>query len=339
MSFWDKFEKINCGSCQKYFYKQFYKNHYKKCTEKKLEEDLKYKNKVYHIDYVVCGICQKPLGEINNFHLKTHNLNAKKYDELYPEFPRLIKDFNIKKNNYKILTKEISEKLKFSHTLEGYQKKYGIEDGLKRFQNSKKRKSFSHSLEWYNKKYGSNGIEVKKAHDKSRGVNLQKMIDKYGVLEGNRIYKRWLNGNTIKNYQNKYGTLKGLEFWFAQYEKSSKTKRKFSKIKVEEIDNYKKYCMFVNKFTRRNISLFKFNLENRGKGINKNHVDHKIPKHYGFLNNIPAEIIGSVYNLQLLTCSENCSKQDKYSGGIEVLIEKYNNCKISPLIINKTISN
>ena len=43
----------------------------------------------------------------------------------------------------------------------------------------------------------------------------------------------------------------------------------------------------------------------------KFHLDHKIPKIYGFLNMISPEIIAHYKNLQMLTESENCSKQNK----------------------------
>lgn len=54
----------------------------------------------------------------------------------------------------------------------------------------------------------------------------------------------------------------------------------------------------------------------------KFHLDHKIPKIYGFLNKIKPEIISHYKNLQMLTESENCSKQNKIILNIDELLSE-----------------
>jgi len=42
-------------------------------------------------------------------------------------------------------------------------------------------------------------------------------------------------------------------------------------------------------------------------------VDHIYPKSKGFINNIPAELIGDIKNLQIIPGLENCKKREKIS--------------------------
>lgn len=51
-------------------------------------------------------------------------------------------------------------------------------------------------------------------------------------------------------------------------------------------------------------------------------VDHKISRNYGFLNNIPCEIIGHICNLDIITFSENRNKWADNSISIEELMKE-----------------
>jgi len=53
-------------------------------------------------------------------------------------------------------------------------------------------------------------------------------------------------------------------------------------------------------------------------------IDHKYSTINGFLNNIDPKIIGSIYNIELLTTSENSAKNSKCSIDIEELFKLYN---------------
>ena len=52
-------------------------------------------------------------------------------------------------------------------------------------------------------------------------------------------------------------------------------------------------------------------------------LDHKFSVHEGFKNSILPQIIGSIVNLQYITCSENSSKHTKCSITKEELYEEY----------------
>ena len=59
---------------------------------------------------------------------------------------------------------------------------------------------------------------------------------------------------------------------------------------------------------------------------NKNDsLDHKYSIFYGFYNDVPPKIIGSIYNLEYLPKSKNCSKQTKCSIDLKTLNEMYEN--------------
>ena len=84
-------------------------------------------------DFIICPICKRTFKEINTAHLRIHNIDVKRFDELYPGYERLSKESRVKKATLKNLTPEISRNLKFGHTLEGFKKKYGEKLGIKKY--------------------------------------------------------------------------------------------------------------------------------------------------------------------------------------------------------------
>jgi len=77
-------------------------------------------------------------------------------------------------------------------------------------------------------------------------------------------------------------------------------------------NNYKKYYNVINPL----------NL-NRGKLKFDYNIDHKFSISEGFKNGITPKIIASVYNLEMLTRSENLSKGSKCSIKLENLLENF----------------
>jgi len=61
------------------------------------------------------------------------------------------------------------------------------------------------------------------------------------------------------------------------------------------------------------------------RGIKKNnyHLDHKYSIYQGFIDNIPAKIIGSICNLEMLLSGKNLSKNKKCSISKDSLIESF----------------
>jgi hypothetical protein len=276
-------------------------------------------------DLVICPICNKKFKELNTAHLSSHGLNAQSFKEKFPDFDRLSKSVRLKKATLKNMSVETQKRLKKSHTLEGFIERYGSIDGTFRYNESKRKKSKSHSLDFYIEKYGELEGKEKHANDnKNRGVTLEKYIKKYGESEGVIKYKNWLSyqkyTNSIEFYIEKYGEAKGTNVFYEKHKLASDKKRRVHK---DLIPAYNLYCSEVNTYTRRSLKNNKLeNLHLRGKQHGY-HLDHKISMCYGFKNNINPEIIGSIHNLQIITISENCSKQDDCID-LEIVLEKFN---------------
>lgn len=139
-----------------------FKKHIPICIKKETE----FQKLQLGVDYTICGVCNMKLIEINNAHLAVHNITPKEYNSLYhASNPRLPESVLKSKNHFKNgVTKELSNKLKFGHTLEGYIEKHGYEDGIKR----------------YNEKCNSIG----------QGGTLGGYIKKYGELKGIAEYNK-----------------------------------------------------------------------------------------------------------------------------------------------------
>lgn len=65
----------------------------------------------------------------------------------------------------------------------------------------------------------------------------------------------------------------------------------------------------VNRETERNSEFIK-GIEHRSREF---HIDHKYSKKAGFENGILPHVIGGLNNLEMLSVSENCSKNSKCS--------------------------
>ncbi len=92
-------------------------------------------------------------------------------------------------------------------------------------------------------------------------------------------------------------------------------------IPQEEKPVFQQYYADVMKFTRKNdISV----LENFDKrGVYTYHLDHMYSIKQGFLDSIKAEIIGSIYNLEMLPAKENLAKKEKCSISKNELLLKF----------------
>jgi len=276
---------------------------------------------------VICPICKRKFREINRSHLKTHDLTVAQFDEKFPEHPRLTEEARRKKATHKVLTKEMSAKLKRSHTLEGYIEKYGGVEGPKRHAISKEKKSFARTLEGYISRYGkTKGPTIYKEHIKLRAITLENYIKKFGAEVGAAKHKQYLEGRKkytqLQYYIDKYGEEEGVKVWISKNEKISQGN---SKVDGKDVQDYKQYCIRVDKHTRFSLS------QNPLKDIDKRgrkkqyHLDHKISKCFGFLNGIASETIGSIHNLEILSVGENCSKQDDCSISLAKLKELIEN--------------
>ena len=78
----------------------------------------------------------------------------------------------------------------------------------------------------------------------------------------------------------------------------------------------------VNKETKKTL---KINKKTFVKNSNGDTLDHKYSIFWGFYNDVPSEIIGSIHNLEYISLSENCKKQTNCSIDLKTLVEKYEN--------------
>lgn len=93
---------------------------------------------------------------------------------------------------------------------------------------------------------------------------------------------------------------------------------------IQNLPEFVKYRIKVNSITDKQPLHTLENYKKRGKtGISgAHHVDHKFSVMEGFKNNIPADIISHICNLQMIPWEENLSKRDRCSITIQDLINK-----------------
>jgi len=277
------------------------------------------------VDFVICKICGLKFKEINNDHIKKHNMSCEEYDDKFKSC-RTSEKTRIKKDTLsKLMCKKMSDKLSKSHTIEGYIKKYGAVDGVIRFNKMISNKQYKNSKNSYIDKHGHiNGLEIYREVQKKKAITLINCIDKHGLVEGEKIYNKWRelqkNKNFLSYYIDKYGYDIGLERWL---DKNNKISLSNSKIKKEDKKKFINYICDVNKYTR--ISLSNYDIEGvcmRGKEFGYD-LDHIFSKVSGFKNGIPAYIIGHVSNLRIVESSYNRRKKHRSDIEIEDIIKNY----------------
>lgn len=124
-------------------------------------------------------------------------------------------------------------------TLENQIKKYGKEEGTRRWNAYCKKQSETNTFEYKHKKYGMTEEEFKK-YNKSRACTLENMIIRYGEHEG---IERWNSycerqkyaGCALEYFQERYGEQEGQQKFFEYLETASKNTY-VSKISQEFFD-------------------------------------------------------------------------------------------------------
>ena len=207
--------------------------------------NLKIKGKSYQTTKVVDGI---------TYTLKVCQKCLLKH---YPDIKNLSRIFNVmgeptkfafeipddvyynKRNNYAI-------------TLKNLIKKYGEEEGNKRWEDYCKKQSETNTFEYKKKVYGWTEEEFKE-YNKSRAVTLKNLIKKYGEEEGN---KRW------NNYIEQQKLTKSWEYMVEHF--GEKRAREINKMKAITLEG------LIKKYGEEegNKRWFDF-LTNRSKGVSK----------------------------------------------------------------------
>jgi len=275
-----------------------------------------------------------PLSK-EELYLIYHNLSEK------PKCPVCGKEtnfINFSQGFRKYCSNKCSSKDTYSKVKKIIFEKYGVTDSLK-IKNGRKR-----GIEKCN-----NNEDVKLKREKTNqekyggktpffSMDTQKkvketLIKKYGVdnimkdkdfIENN--FKNVLKTKRVKTFVKKFGVDHPMKS-----EKIKKRLRKYFEetgywLPLEKMDEFSKYYYDVWKFTNKNDLTQLKNFEKRGKY--NYHLDHKYSIFMGFKNNILAEIIGNIANLEMIPWRENLSKNKKCSISKEELFEKFNKSKI-----------
>ncbi len=140
---------------------------------------------------------------------------------------------------------ENKEKRSFGNTLKGQIKKYGKEEGTRRYNemNSKK----AHTLENFIRIHGeTKGREMYKSTMTKKGASLENFQNKYGIEEGLKRYNEWKSKciSTEDNFIKRHGEKLGKQKWQDFKDKSKSTKENFIRRhgKVEGERKYNLYC-------------------------------------------------------------------------------------------------
>lgn len=176
-------------------------------------------------------------------------------------------------------------------------------NGGKYFSDEQRMKYINTSLLRFNTEYPFQAEIVK---EKSR----QTKIERYGNPVFTNAVQRESTNLT------KYGGISSFCDPTVQL-KAKKTKIKRGvQIADEYISDFILYKRVVWKYTNRQDLALLPNFEKRGRSDLKDDaysLDHKFSIKQGFINNIPAHLIGSFKNLEMLPYDENRKKKDKCS--------------------------
>lgn len=262
------------------------------------------------------------------------------------------------KNESKLKVKEFQ-----SHPLdlEDYKKRYGIENGTKKYnlrkenyqnrfnteiQNiqkklecdydeayeitcNKRRKCSPRTIDYWMER-GHSEKESKKLVTKHQKENSPRSVYywvKIGYTEQDAQIKvrEYQDNLSINSIMKRYSCdkLTALEL-----QESFLEKIKFTKIqKGLNLDPCLEYEFFVYKKavqreTKKSLRLNKDLLVKKNK---KDSLDHKYSIFNGFINDVPPKIIGSIHNLEYINAAENAKKQTNCSIDLQTLVEKYEN--------------
>jgi hypothetical protein len=118
-----------------------------------------------------------------------------------------------------------------------------------------------------------------------------------------------------KTFEEIYGTDKAVEFknklsdisksWYDEYKSTDEYKEWISKK-----DEYELYRLEVDRFTKMNDITVLENYKFKNK-YHRYELDHIYPIVMGFKNGVPAELIGHIDNLRIISLKENREKSSK----------------------------
>ena len=149
-------------------------------------------------------------------------------------------DINDAKNKKRNLNYKVKEKSKTN--LNGYIKRYGEKEGLKRYNDRCDKISKTSKKDWYIEKYGEKEGSIKWEYKFRHNSSIDGFIKKYGEKEGLKRYNDRCNkigkSNKLDWYIEKYGEKEGNKKWNNYINKIrniSKKRQSKSSLKIKKI--------------------------------------------------------------------------------------------------------
>jgi hypothetical protein len=180
-------------------------------------------------------------------------------------------------------------------------------------------------LDWYIQRY-----EEVEGTERFNNRITQWLEKYYGRSDIESINKS--KGKTKDQYINELGLDGYLQFESARRQKIIQSKINLGMISDKSVlEERMLYYEKVGYYTRYSL-MYYFDLVNptRAKiGVRSNHVDHLYSRHYGFINNVPPEVIGCFCNLNVIPWHENIKKGIKCTVSLDELMENYEKSKIN----------
>ena len=269
---------------------------------------------------VKCELCKKELHSIQRRHLAKHGYTKEQYIK---EFP-----------NVKLCSEERSERGKIAGRI-------AVKSG------QLSRITTKESCSKGGKKGGKISGRKNAESGQIKTIRTKESCSKGGKTQG----RRNVESGRLKIAAIKGGKIAGSiavkSGQLAEATKKSNTPEAIEKQRQTNIANgywvpddersdWERYYLEVWRITERkqNLSMVP-NIELRGLEYS---LDHKYSIKEGFKNNIPAEIIGHWTNLEIITKSENSSKNSKCSITLEQLKMSYESATQETVILQENIS-
>jgi hypothetical protein len=184
--------------------------------------------------FVICPICNMKLSKIVHWHIKSHGLTVKEFEEKY--------------NTTSTQRSCIALRKSTACTLENMVMRYGDEEGNKRWKEYCNKQSVKNTFLFKQQKYGWSKEEFD-VYNKARASTKSNFIKRYGEEEGK---KKWEEYRELQSYAgsselwfiNKLGEKEGKKKWKEICFKKQITKELFVR-KYGELESVKRWNEFI----------------------------------------------------------------------------------------------
>lgn len=192
-------------------------------------------------EHVICRVCmQQMYSQITLKHLKSHDIESfKHYRRLYP--------------GAELKSKMLRDKTKM--TLELQIKKYGESEGMRRFNEYRKKQSVKNTFEYKHQKYGWTREQFDN-YNKTRACTKENFIRRHGELVGLERWSKYIErqqyaGSSEQYFIDLYGEIIGKQKW-----------KQVNKLKSNNLQNY------ISKYGKiEGVIKYREHCENRGKSM------------------------------------------------------------------------